>query len=235
MKYNKKKQVSRKSFPEFGRGLRCGCRTGWGWFCRSATGAARGMGFAAQISIDQAAPKKRDQGAFILDVREPSESTRIPHSWSHPHPPWETCQSGSPKFPGPRGGCGLPVWQPQCRGRGYSFKRWLANDMAGGVTQWQKQGLAIRQSKSLSGPVSTFKTSCAVSSGQCAEKHLWRKKIMDFFSHLFLTAGHFSPAETAQVQTLGAPKTHGHFCWMFAPPGIQTGHVPARLIPLDEL
>ena len=98
--------------------------------------------YPAEVSIAQAA-EKRDQGAFILDVREPEE-------WEQVHIPGATliplgelpnrlnevpkemeivvvCRSGN------RSAQGRDI----LRNAGYT----QVTSMAGGVTQWQAQGL----------------------------------------------------------------------------------------------
>jgi rhodanese-related sulfurtransferase len=144
MKQTKKKQVSKKSIPI------------WGWILIAIV-VLGGIGFAvlqkpqpavaslpAEISVDQAV-QKRDQGAFVLDVREPSE-------WTSFHIPGATliplgdlpnrlkevskdrdvvvvCRTG----------------HRSAQGRDILLKAGFTKvtSMTGGVTQWQTQGLPI--------------------------------------------------------------------------------------------
>lgn len=110
-------------------------------FGRPATSTANGA-YPDEVSISQAA-QKRDQGAFILDVREPDE-------WQQVHIPDATliplgelpnrlnelpkdrevvvvCRSGN------RSAKGRDI----LRGAGFT----KVTSMAGGMNQWQAQGL----------------------------------------------------------------------------------------------
>ena len=103
-----------------------------------------GASLPAEISVAQAA-QKRDQGAFILDVREPSE-------WAQFHIP------GANLIPlgdlpnrlneVPKGRVVVVVCRTGVRsaqGRDILLKAGLTKvtSMAGGMTQWQAQGLPI--------------------------------------------------------------------------------------------
>ncbi len=140
----KKKQASKKSFPI------------WGWILLAVVIVAAAAfavlqqnrpgvaALPAEISVNQAS-QKREQGAFILDVREPSE-------WAQFHIPGATliplgdlptrlsevpadrevvvvCRSGN------RSAQGRDILLNA------GFTR--VTSMAGGVTQWQAQGLPI--------------------------------------------------------------------------------------------
>jgi rhodanese-related sulfurtransferase len=144
MKNSKRKTVPKKSFPV------------WGWILVAIVVVAA-IGIAvmqnnpaaattlqAEITVDQAA-QMRDQGAFILDVREPDE-------WVQFHIPGSTliplgdlpdrlnelpadrlivvvCRSGN------RSATGRDI----LLGAGFT----QVTSMAGGVTRWQAQGLPI--------------------------------------------------------------------------------------------
>jgi len=98
----------------------------------------------AEISVDQAA-QKRDQGAFILDVREPSE-------WAEFHIPGATL---IPLGELPNRLSEVPkdrevvvvcrTGRRSAQGRDILLKAGYpqVTSMAGGVTQWQAQGLPI--------------------------------------------------------------------------------------------
>jgi rhodanese-related sulfurtransferase len=97
-----------------------------------------------EISVSQAA-EKRDQGAFILDVREQSEwdAFHIPGATLIPLGQLPDRLNEVPKNrevvvvcrTGHRSAQGRDI----LRNAGYT----LVTSMAGGVTQWQSQGLAI--------------------------------------------------------------------------------------------
>lgn len=143
-KHGKKKAAS-KSFPM------------WGWaviavVVLSAVGllafqlmnSGGSTSLPAEISVSQASAK-RDQGAFILDVREPSE-------WTSFHIPGATLiplgQLPDRLVEVPRDKEVVVVCRTGNRsqqGRDIllqaGFKQ--VTSMAGGVTQWQSQGLPI--------------------------------------------------------------------------------------------
>ncbi len=97
-----------------------------------------------EITVTQAA-QKRDQGAFILDVREPSEwqQFHIPGAALIPLGELPNRLNEVPKDrdvivvcrTGKRSAQGRDI----LRGAGFT----LVTSMAGGVTQWQSQGLPI--------------------------------------------------------------------------------------------
>ena len=143
MKNKKTRKTAPKGFPI------------WGWIAIAAVVViAAGVAIAAlqgsaaalpaEISVDQAA-KLRDQGAFILDVREPSE-------WTQFHIPGATL---IPLGELPNRLNEVPKDRPVvvvCRtghrsaqGRDILKNAGFTNitSMTGGVTQWQTQGLAI--------------------------------------------------------------------------------------------
>ncbi len=145
MKNKKAQKPIKKGFPL------------WGWIAIAAVaviavGAAILLGspqstaaaMPAEISVNQAA-QMRDQGAFILDVREPSE-------WTQFHIPGATL---IPLGELPNRLNEVPKDRPVvvvCRtghrsaqGRDILKNAGFTNvtSMAGGVTQWQSQGLAI--------------------------------------------------------------------------------------------
>lgn len=140
----KKKQVSKKAFPV------------WGWIFISliiVAGASYGVyqmiqpqtpALPAEISVDQAA-QMRNQGAFILDVREPSEWTQfhIPGATLIPLGDLPNRLKEVPKDRQVVVVC--RTGHRSAQGRDILMKAGFTNvtSMAGGVTQWQTQGLAI--------------------------------------------------------------------------------------------
>ncbi len=140
---SKKRQVSKKSFPV------------WGWILIAlaiVAGASYGVyqmiqpqtiSLPAEISVDQAA-QMRSQGAFILDVREPSEWTQfhIPGATLIPLGDLPNRLNEVPKDrqvvvycrTGHRSSQGRDI----LRNAGFT----QVTSMAGGITQWQSQGLA---------------------------------------------------------------------------------------------
>jgi rhodanese-related sulfurtransferase len=144
MKNKKSKKTAQKSFPL------------WGWIGIAlvllvAVGGAilltsqpAAAPLPAEISVDQAA-QLRDQGAFILDVREPSE-------WTQFHIPGATLiplgDLPNRLTEVPRDRKVVVVCRTgnrSAQGRDILKNAGFANvtSMAGGVTQWQTQGLAI--------------------------------------------------------------------------------------------
>jgi rhodanese-related sulfurtransferase len=145
MKQSKQKQVSTKNIPV------------WVWIV-IAVAVLAGVGFTvlqnpqeaataalpAEITVDQAS-KKRDQGAFILDVRETSEwiSFHIPGATLIPLADLPNRLKDVPKDrevvvvcrSGNRSAQGRDI----LLNAGYK----QVTSMAGGVTQWQSQGLPI--------------------------------------------------------------------------------------------
>jgi rhodanese-related sulfurtransferase len=97
-----------------------------------------------EISVDQAA-QKRDQGAFILDVREPSEwaDFHIPGATLIPLGELPNRLSEVPKDREVVVVC--RTGRRSAQGRDILLKAGYpqVTSMAGGVTQWQAQGLPI--------------------------------------------------------------------------------------------
>lgn len=144
MKHNKKKIVSKKAFPI------------WGWILLAVIVLA-GISFAflqkpqpavaslpIEITVDQAA-QKRDQGAFILDVREPSEWTsfHIPGATLIPLGDLPNRLNEVPKDQEVVVVC--RTGHRSAQGRDILLQAGFpkVTSMAGGVTQWQTQGLPI--------------------------------------------------------------------------------------------
>lgn len=144
MKNNRAKAPVKKGFPGWVWGvigLAVVLAVGLGVYLNSTPATTA---YPAEVSIAQAA-EKREQGAFILDVRQPEE-------WEQLHIPGATliplgelpnrlnevpndteivvvCRSGN------RSAQGRDI----LRGAGYT----QVTSMASGVTQWQAQGLEI--------------------------------------------------------------------------------------------
>jgi rhodanese-related sulfurtransferase len=144
MKQTKKKQVSKKTFPV------------WGWILIAIV-VLGGLGFAVlqkpptaaaslptEITIDQAA-QKRDQGAYILDVREPSEWTsfHIPGATLIPLGDLPNRVKEVPKDREVVVVCRTGHRSAQGRDILLNAGFTRVTSMAGGVTQWQAQGLPI--------------------------------------------------------------------------------------------
>lgn len=144
MKQNKKKPVSKKTIPV------------WVWIVLAVV-ILVGIGFAifqkpptaeaslpTEITVDQAA-QKRDQGAFILDVREPSEWTsfHIPGASLIPLGDLPNRLTEVPKDREVVVVC--RTGHRSAQGRDILLKAGFTKvtSMAGGVTQWQTQGLPI--------------------------------------------------------------------------------------------
>ena len=144
MKQNKKKQVSKKSFPVWGWVLIALAVIAVAGFALSQKSPAIAAGLPAEISVDQAA-QKRDQGAFILDVREPSEWTsfHIPGATLIPLGDLPNRLSDVPKDREVVVVC--RTGHRSAQGRDILLKAGFikVTSMTGGVTQWQTQGLPI--------------------------------------------------------------------------------------------
>ena len=97
-----------------------------------------------EITVDQAA-KMRDQGAFILDVREPSEWTQfhIPGATLIPLGALSNRLNEVPKDREVVVVCRTGNRSAQGRDILLSAGFTKVTSMAGGVTQWQVQGLPI--------------------------------------------------------------------------------------------
>jgi rhodanese-related sulfurtransferase len=100
--------------------------------------------YPAEISVAQAA-EKRDQGAFILDVREPSEWTQfhIPGATLIPLGDLPNRLNEVPKNRDVVVVCRTGNRSAQGRDILLNAGFTKVTSMAGGVTQWQAQGLAI--------------------------------------------------------------------------------------------
>jgi rhodanese-related sulfurtransferase len=145
MKHSRKKQVLKKSFPV------------WGWVILTVAVLVV-AGFAvlqkpqspgatslpAEITVEQAA-QKRDQGAFILDVRELSEWTQfhIPGATLIPLGDLPDRLSEVPKDREVVVVCRSGNRSQQGRDILLNAGYPKVTSMAGGVTQWQTQGLPI--------------------------------------------------------------------------------------------
>jgi len=144
MKKSKRKVPSKSSFPV------------WGWVLIGVVLIAAAGAVAAQflkpvvvslppeITVDQAA-QRRDQGAFILDVREPSEWTsfHIPGATLIPLGDLPNRLTEVPKDREVVVVC--RTGNRSAQGRDILLKAGFTKvtSMAGGVTQWQTQGLPI--------------------------------------------------------------------------------------------
>jgi rhodanese-related sulfurtransferase len=100
--------------------------------------------YPAEISVPQAA-EKRDQGAFILDVREPSEWVQfhIPGATLIPLGDLPNRLNDVPKDREIVVVCRTGHRSAQGRDILLNAGITKVTSMAGGVTQWQAQGLAI--------------------------------------------------------------------------------------------
>jgi rhodanese-related sulfurtransferase len=144
MKNNKARSSSKKAFPI------------WGWFVVLVLLLIAGgavvlqlsypavASLPAEITVDQAT-QKRDQGAFILDVREPSEWTQfhIPGATLIPLGDLPNRLNEVPKDREVVVVC--RTGHRSAQGRDILLEAGFARvtSMAGGVTQWQAQGLPI--------------------------------------------------------------------------------------------
>ncbi len=144
MSRNKKKAAAKRAFPRWAWGVIIGLVVIIAGIVIYRVANSTPAVYPAEISVAQAA-EKRNQGAFILDVREPSE-------WNQFHIPGATliplgdlpnrlnevpkdrevvvvCRTGH------RSAQGRDI----LLNAGYT----KVTSMAGGMTQWQAQGLAI--------------------------------------------------------------------------------------------
>jgi rhodanese-related sulfurtransferase len=144
MKSKRKQPALKKSFPV------------WGWIVLVVISLAivggiilqysqpASVSLATEITVDQAA-KMRDQGAFILDVREPSEWTQfhIPGATLIPLGELPNRLNEVPKDKDVVVVC--RTGHRSAQGRDILLKSGFTKvtSMAGGVTQWQSQGLPI--------------------------------------------------------------------------------------------
>jgi rhodanese-related sulfurtransferase len=144
MKNKKGRTSSKKTFPIWawiGLGIVMVAAVGFGALQIFQPSAIK---LPAEISVDQAA-KMRDQGAFILDVREPSEWTQfhIPGATLIPLGDLPNRLKDVPKDRQVVVVC--RTGHRSAQGRDILLNAGFTNvtSMAGGVTQWQTQGLAI--------------------------------------------------------------------------------------------
>ena len=144
MKQPKKKKVSKKKIPIWIWPLLAVLVLAVIGFAVLQKPAPAEVSLPAEISVDQAA-QKRDQGAFILDVREPGEWTsfHIPGATLIPLGDLPNRLSDVPKDREIVVVC--RTGHRSAQGRDILLKAGFAKvtSMAGGVTQWQTQGLAI--------------------------------------------------------------------------------------------
>jgi rhodanese-related sulfurtransferase len=144
MKQNIKKHDSKKPFPTWGWILLAVAVLAIASFAILQKSQSAVVSLPAEITVDQAA-KMRDQGAFMLDVREPNE-------WTQFHIPGATLiPLGS--LPGrlnevPKDRDVVVVCRTghrSAQGRDILLNSGFTKvtSMAGGVTQWQAQGLPI--------------------------------------------------------------------------------------------
>ncbi len=144
MSRNKKKTPARRMFPKWVWGAIIGLVIIAAGLVIYRAAYSTPAAYPAEISVAQAA-EKRDQGAFILDVREPNEWTQfhIPGATLIPLGDLPNRLNEVPKNrevvvvcrTGHRSAQGRDI----LRNAGYT----RVTSMAGGVTQWQAQGLAI--------------------------------------------------------------------------------------------
>jgi rhodanese-related sulfurtransferase len=142
MKPKKTKQPVKQALPAWIWGAGIIIVLVAGYFLFQSLQPAGQSAYPAEISVAQAA-EKRDQGAFILDVREPSEwqQFHIPGATLIPLGELSSRLSEVPKDKevvvvcrtGRRSAEGRDI----LRGAGYT----TVTSMAGGVTAWQAQGL----------------------------------------------------------------------------------------------
>jgi rhodanese-related sulfurtransferase len=144
MKNKKGRRPTKKAFPV------------WGWIVLAAVLLAI-VGFVVlqkpqsavvslppEITVDQAS-QKRDQGAFILDVREPSEWTQfhIPGATLIPLGDLPNRLNEVPKDREVVVVCRTGHRSAQGRDILLNAGFTKVTSMTGGVTQWQSQGLPI--------------------------------------------------------------------------------------------
>lgn len=146
MKKNKAKETSKRSFPIWGwAALAVGFMIliGAGMALTQSTKPAT-VSLPAEITVAQAS-QKRDQGAFVLDVREPSEWTsfHIPGATLIPLGDLPNRLKEVPKDRAVVVVC--RTGHRSATGRDILLKAGFTSvtSMAGGVTEWQTQGLPI--------------------------------------------------------------------------------------------
>lgn len=145
MKKNKVQPAKKKSLPIWAwAGIALLLVAGVIGIVLSQQNRATSAALPAEISVDQAA-QKRDQGAFILDVREPSEWTQfhIPGATLIPLGELPNRLSEIPKDREVVVVC--RTGRRSAQGRDILLNAGFSQvtSMAGGVTQWQAQGLPI--------------------------------------------------------------------------------------------
>ncbi len=144
MSRNKKKATAKRMFPKWAWGVIIGLGVIVAGFVIYQVGNSTPAAYPAEISVAQAA-EKRDHGAFILDVREPGE-------WAQFHIPGATL---IPLGDLPNRLNEVPkdrevvvvcrTGHRSAQGRDILLKAGYTRvtSMAGGMTQWQAQGLVI--------------------------------------------------------------------------------------------
>ncbi len=144
MSRNKKRAAAKRTFPKWAWGVMVGLVVIVAGFVVYRAANSTPAALPAEISVAQAA-EKRDQGAFILDVREPSE-------WNQFHIPGATLiplgelpnrLNEVPKDRDVVVVCRTGHRSAQGRDILINAGYTRVTSMAGGVTQWQAQGLPI--------------------------------------------------------------------------------------------
>ncbi len=144
MSRNKKKIVAKRTFPRWAWGAIIGLVVIIAGFVIYKMANSTPVVYPAEISVAQAA-EKRDQGAFILDVREPGEWNQfhIPGAALIPLGDLPNRLNEVPKDRDVVVVC--RTGHRSAQGRDILLKAGYTRvtSMAGGMTQWQAQGLAI--------------------------------------------------------------------------------------------
>ena len=144
MKKAKSKAIPKKRFPVWGWGVLAVLALAILGAIVLQQSQAAAAPLPAEITVDQAA-LKRSQGAFILDVREPSEWTQF-HIAGSTLIPLGTLPARLNEVPRDREVLVVcRTGHRSAQGRDIllnaGFKK--VTSMAGGVTQWQAQGLPL--------------------------------------------------------------------------------------------
>lgn len=141
---NKQKTVKKHTFPRWTWGVIAGLIVVIAGFIIYQVAQSQPAVFPAEISVAQAA-EKRDQGAFILDVREPSEWVQfhIPGATLIPLGDLPNRLNEVPKNREVVVVCRTGHRSAQGRDILINAGFMKVTSMAGGVTQWKAQGLAI--------------------------------------------------------------------------------------------
>ena len=144
MKNKEGRTSSKKTFPVWGLIVLAVALLSLAGFAILQNNQTAVVKLPAEISVDQAA-KMRDQGAFILDVREPSEWTQfhIPGATLIPLGNLPDRLKDVPKDREVVVVCRTGNRSAQGRDILLNAGFTRVTSMAGGVTQWQAQGLAI--------------------------------------------------------------------------------------------